>query len=161
MLSWMPGLIVGVLLGIESIATGLPRSVIASAALMISIATLAVLTMVQQDQTNTELWRAPQMEAIRWLASFHPPSPAVVLFRFVPGFNVNEEPVYNTDTASPDDAWVVRLHDLGAVRDHEVFSYYATRQPNREAYRLDLASGEFVDLGNVKVLSKIAPNDAQ
>jgi hypothetical protein len=161
MLSWMPGLIVGVLLGIESIATGLPRSAIASAALTAGIVTLAIVTLVQPDQTNTELWRAPELEAMHWLDSFHPPKPAVVLIRFVPGFNVNEEPVYNRATAWPDDAWVVRLHDLGTTRDHEVFSYYAAHQPDREAYRFDLGSGDFVDLGNVKDLSKSAPNDAQ
>jgi 4-amino-4-deoxy-L-arabinose transferase-like glycosyltransferase len=161
MLSWMPGLIISVLLGVEAIAAALPRSAAMSAAFTVGIATLAIVTLVQPDQTNSELWRAPELEAMHWLDAFHPPEPAVVLFRFVPGFNVNEEPVYNTATAWPDDAWVVRLHDLGEVREREVFDYYAGRQPDREVYRFDLGSGELVDLGNVTDLAKARPNEAR
>jgi hypothetical protein len=52
--------------------------------------------------------------------------PAVVLFHEDPGkFNANIEPAYNTDVAWPDDAAVIRAHDLGAGRNRELYAYYA------------------------------------
>jgi hypothetical protein len=62
--------------------------------------------------------------------------PSVVLIRFRPPDNVNEEPVYNDDVVWPDDAPVIRAHDLGA-RNVEIARYYAARQPWRNFYLLD------------------------
>jgi hypothetical protein len=62
--------------------------------------------------------------------------PSVVLFRFRPSDNVIEEPVYNDDVVWPDDAPVIRAHDLGA-RNVEIARYYAARQPWRNFYLLD------------------------
>src|SRR5215469_18844576 len=59
--------------------------------------------------------------------------PAVVLFRASPRSDFFEEPVYNTDVAWPDDAPIIRAHDLGA-RDVELVRYYAARQPARTFY---------------------------
>ena len=56
--------------------------------------------------------------------------PAVVLFQYSPGDNWKEEPVCNSEVAWPDDAEVVRAHDLGP-RDHEIVEYYGSRQPDR------------------------------
>jgi hypothetical protein len=74
-------------------------------------------------------------------------APAVVLFRFSPGCNVHEEPVYNTDVIWPDDAPIIRAQDLGR-RDGELLGYYALRQPNRSFYILDRRTGMVVPLGN-------------
>ena len=51
--------------------------------------------------------------------------PAVILFRYHPGMNFFEEPVYNTDVAWPDDAPIIRAHDLGWPRDRQIVEYYA------------------------------------
>jgi hypothetical protein len=64
--------------------------------------------------------------------------PAVVLFTYRPGGNYFEEPVYNTDVIWPDDAPIIRAHDLGP-RNREIFAYYARTQPDRTFYRFDLA----------------------
>src|SRR5205823_4623615 len=66
--------------------------------------------------------------------------------------NVEEEPVYNTDVAWPDDAPVVRAQDLG-VRDLELAEYYEARQPQREFYLFDRGNGELIDLGSAGELA--------
>jgi hypothetical protein len=70
--------------------------------------------------------------------------------------NVQEEPVYNTQTAWPDDAPVIFVHDLGAARNQELFRYYAQRQPDRLVFRLDRAAdtpeGLIQELGPVSKL---------
>ena len=63
--------------------------------------------------------------------------PAVVLFAYQPGGNFREEPVYNTDVAWPDDATIIRAHDLGKVRNQAIFDYYARTQPERTFYSFD------------------------
>jgi hypothetical protein len=73
--------------------------------------------------------------------------PAVVLFRFAPGSSVDEEPVYNTGVAWPDDAPIIRAHDLGP-RDGELLRYYAARKPGRTFYLFDRADRSLTRLGN-------------
>ena len=80
-------------------------------------------------------------------------APAVVLFKYhpelplavhedpsqgLPIYNNSPmcEPVYNTDVAWPDDAPIIRAHDLGN-RNLEIFRYYAQRQPQRMFYLFD------------------------
>jgi len=77
--------------------------------------------------------------------------PAVVLFKYAPGQNVIEEPVYNTDVAWPDDAPVIRAHDLGE-RNGEIYRYYAAKQPDRMFYQFDRATGKLTPLGRAKDL---------
>jgi hypothetical protein len=78
--------------------------------------------------------------------------PAVILFRYTPAANIIEEPVYNTSVAWPDDAAVVRAHDLGP-RNGEIFGYYAQRQPDRMFYRFDRATGTLTPLGRARDLA--------
>jgi hypothetical protein len=67
-----------------------------------------------------------------------PVTPAVVLFRFDPSIcSFHQEPVYNVDTAWPDDAPVVRAHDLYMPQDAKLVEYYAQRQPDRVFYIYD------------------------
>jgi hypothetical protein len=63
--------------------------------------------------------------------------PTVVLFRTHPGDWVDDEPVYNTDVAWPDDARVIRARDLGPDEDMRLVDYYAQRQPSRLIYLYD------------------------
>jgi hypothetical protein len=66
--------------------------------------------------------------------------PAIVLFRFDPATsNTHVEPVYNSDVAWPDDARVIRAHDLGDAANARLLAYYAAREPGRRVYRYDRA----------------------
>jgi len=71
---------------------------------------------------------------------------AVVLFRYAPNHNWKAEPVYNSDVTWPDDAEVVRAHDLGP-RDAEIVKYYAQRQPDRTFFVWDLGKDELRRIG--------------
>jgi hypothetical protein len=79
--------------------------------------------------------------------------PAIVLFKYDPERSIHEEPVYNAGVAWPDDAEVIRAHDLGE-RNAELFAYYAKRGPGREVYRFDEKDQKLTDLGNVAELSR-------
>lgn len=63
-------------------------------------------------------------------------TPAVVLYRFHGYNNPHDEPVYNDLTAWPDDAPIIRAHDLGP-RNVEILHYYAKLQPDRMFYLYD------------------------
>jgi hypothetical protein len=69
-----------------------------------------------------------------------------VLFTYPEHGNYNEEPVYNIDVPWPDDAAVIRAHDLGPAKNQEIFDYYARTQPDRTFYQFDwtrfLAGGD-------------------
>jgi hypothetical protein len=79
--------------------------------------------------------------------------PAVVLFKYDPERMIHEEPVYNVETAWPDDARVIRAHDLGE-RNKELFGYYAKVSPGRGVYRYDEKTRELVYLGTVTELAR-------
>ena len=73
---------------------------------------------------------------------------AIVLFKFDPNGNWKAEPVYNTDVAWPDDAEVIRAHDLGD-RDRELIDYYGKLQPERALFIWDPARDEVRRVGSV------------
>lgn len=79
--------------------------------------------------------------------------PAVVLFHSEPGNDGGEEPVYNISTPWPDDAQVIRAHDLGA-RNIELFRYYADRPPHRMIYLYDESTYELRELGMADALAR-------
>ncbi|HEX4125646.1 MAG TPA: hypothetical protein VHY37_13035 [Tepidisphaeraceae bacterium] len=85
----------------------------------------------------------PQMQQIH--------KPAVVLFAYHPGGNFLIEPVYNTSTAWPLDAPVIRAHDLGR-RNIEIFRYFAEHQPDRMFYEFDPTTGVLMPLGHASTL---------
>jgi 4-amino-4-deoxy-L-arabinose transferase-like glycosyltransferase len=76
--------------------------------------------------------------------------PAIVLFRFTPGDNFHEEPVYNVETVNPDDAPIIRAHDLGPARNRELFDYYARTQPQRNVYLFDRRSRSLTRAGRAR-----------
>jgi hypothetical protein len=80
-------------------------------------------------------------------------TPAVVLFRYRPGVNFHQEPVYNVDVAWPDDAPIIRAHDLGA-RNAEIIDYYARTQPDRVFYLFDMGNGSLTEIGMAGELAK-------
>jgi hypothetical protein len=110
-----------------------------------------------------EFNRAVSDEPFRatWLRKLHnaTESHAIVLFTFDLDASsggivqlISQEPVYNTDVAWPDDAPLIRAHDLGA-RNIELFRYYAHRDPTRRVYRFSRRTGELQDLGQVGELA--------
>ena len=115
----------------------------------------------------TSLWeinRSISDEPFRstWLRQLHNSidTDAIVLFTFDldPADsnliqNITQEPVYNTDAAWPDDAPLIRAHDLGQ-RNVELFRYYATHAPNRMVYRLSRKTGRVETLGRARELWK-------
>ena len=75
---------------------------------------------------------------------------AIVLIRWGPGAlggRTAEAPVYNTDSAWPDDARIIYANDLGPQRNVELIRYYAQLDPERKVIlfdrtQLDTESGE-------------------
>jgi hypothetical protein len=108
---------------------------------------LAVSSLPQlNSRVSDEPYRTPLLDHVESaLAEIQPP--AVVFFRFTPGCNVHEEPVYNLQTTWPDDAPIVRAQDLGP-RNGELLRYYAARQPDRSYYIMDRRSGILLPLGD-------------
>jgi hypothetical protein len=122
------------------------------AGLSMFVASLALAALPQWDASvNDDLFSAPFLGSVnRQLASI--PTPAIVLFRFSPAHNLNEEPVYNAGVAWPDDAMVIRAHDRGPQQDQQLFRYYAARQPDRLVYRFDEQDNSLHALGTVAKL---------
>ena len=52
----------------------------------------------------------------------------------------------NTDVAWPDDAPIIRAHDLGE-ENVRLYRYYAQRQPEREIYLFDRNGSQLQYLG--------------
>jgi hypothetical protein len=87
----------------------------------------------------------------------------VVLFRFdVENGNPHIEPVYNAGVAWPDDAPVIRAHDLGPARNQQLYEYYARHQPQRAVYLFDLSAATIqeppVYLGTAAQLASRPPS---
>ncbi len=86
-------------------------------------------------------------------------APAVVFFRFEPGCDVHDEPVYNLDFASPEESPVIRVQDLGASRDLRLIQHFAARQPDRHFYRFDRRDNSLHDLGVASELARRGSDD--
>jgi hypothetical protein len=118
---------------------------------------------LQGNKTPDDWAFAPILRLIDERLSDLGRKPAVVLFRFdVENGNPHIEPVYNADVAWPDDAPVIRAHDLGPARNRELFEYYARRQPQRAIYLFDLSSATIqeppVYLGTAAELASRPPS---
>jgi phosphoglycerol transferase MdoB-like AlkP superfamily enzyme len=85
-------------------------------------------------------------------------TPAVVLFRFQPGDQFHDEPVYNIDALNPDDQQIIRAQDLGLQKDMELFRYYGERQPQRWVYLFDRHRPALVELGRAGELVAAPPS---
>jgi hypothetical protein len=101
----------------------------------------------------------------KWMAALHEASEthAIVLFAFDIAaadpdrvMKISQEPVYNTDVAWPDDAPLIRAHDLGAARNAELYRYYARIAPDRMIYRISRRTGEMTQLGTARELAAAA-----
>jgi hypothetical protein len=112
-----------------------------AALFVIVIASLSMLPELN-PKVDDETFRSPMMRVLHDQVDRSDLAPAVILFRYhleLPQTGDNSckiEPVYNTDVAWPDDAPIIRAHDLGD-RNIEIFRYYAAHQPQRTFYLFD------------------------
>lgn len=83
----------------------------------------------------------------------HVHAPAIVLFTFDQRADVNDEPVYNADVAWPDDAPVIRCHDLGDQFNRKIFEYYAHHGPDRAVWRFSRTDGSLKYVGTARKLA--------
>ena len=147
----LPGVLLLTVLGIEELKLLWPSQ---SVTFVLVVAALSIGAMPQTDAINWSPW----MDLVRienTLATL-PPDPAVVLFRYHPNnpaINIaHHQPVYNTDTSWPDDARIIRAHDLGA-QNARLFQYYARTQPGRVIYLYDRDGDTLTRLGTAAELA--------
>jgi hypothetical protein len=149
-----PAVILWVLLGAHVVETTWPglRPMLATfltlAIVVLSLRELAEFNRLTLDEPFDPAGLTKVREAIASL----PRKPAVVLFRYDPRIPGDEEPVYNMETAWPDDAAVIRAHDLGP-RNIEIYRYYAARQPERAVYLYDRGNDTVTYLGTARELA--------
>jgi hypothetical protein len=125
----------------------------ATVALTLFIAGTAVAALPNWSSGNPEdVFRADLLASVNQQLASLQHRPAVVLFTYDPKRDVHQEPVYNADAAYPDDAPVIRAHDLGP-RNAEIFRYYAEHQPDRFFYRFDEAKRIVQPLGSAVQLA--------
>lgn len=100
------------------------------------------------NRTAMDEWmRTPEpIEIDRNLAAV-PEARAIVLFRFASGLQT-EEPVYNLGVLWPDNALIIRAHDLGE-RNIELYRYYARCDSGRVVYLYDRGRRTMTRLGPV------------
>jgi hypothetical protein len=167
----MPAVAMVCLLSVGAIGQALPRALrpSASAALTVLIAVACLTSFWEINRMIAPPGKQVDDEPIRsaMLRDFNQKipyasdlqKPAVFLFRYHKGDNFFEEPVYNTDVAWPDDAEIIRAHDLGPQRDRQIVEYYAGRTPVRHFYLFDAkAPVTIIDLGPTDHPAQILQN---
>lgn len=154
----VPMVIFLMLLGGETLARIFPPDWRSGAWMVIAagIAAGAIGALPEFNPQQHDGYRTPELTPIEHtLAALPATQRAVVLFRFGPGCEPGEDPVYNTDTAWPEDSRILRCHDLGDPRAADLFRYLSGHgQGDRVAYRYERATGALVRLGVVSELAK-------
>ena len=168
----MPALLLLLLTGARVLRDALPGGQTAEAAFTAGLCALCVATLPELNAlwdparhpelvVTDETFPSPLMRVVHDLVDRYNGPPALVLFPYKPGDPLYEEPVYNTQTAWPDDARVVLAHDLGPVRDREIFAYYARTPLGRLVYRFDRNAArpedKLVELGDARTLADQGP----
>ncbi|MDB5173225.1 MAG: putative rane protein [Phycisphaerales bacterium] len=167
----MPAVIFAILLGGRTLAAGLPRwERQVFAAFVLAVLTISGTSFWEvnrhvstaQTAVSDETFSSPLLQILHDRLAEDVTQPAVVLFTYHPGGRFFEEPVYNTDVAWPDDAPVIRAHDLGDARNREIYAYYARTQPERMFYRFDpQATPSLKELGRARDLAPASTRPAQ
>jgi hypothetical protein len=125
----------------------------------VTLAAVAIGSLPEFDSSFQDDASETHLQIINRAIDALPNQPAVVLFRYSPQVSYFYDPVYNTDVAWPDDARIVRAHDLGPTQNAKLFRYYASIQPQRIVYLYDRGWDTLTRLGNVKDLAKLAKAD--
>jgi hypothetical protein len=159
LLAIAPMMICLVLMAWESLERAFGRVRISIAIFMTGwLGATAVLALPQLNpRANLHNSASDEQKTIdRTIASL-PHRPAIVLFRFDPKINsYDTEPVYNDGVAWPDDAMIVRAHDLGAREDLRIYRYYAAHGQNREVYLYDRGKTAGVALSRLGTVDELA-----
>jgi hypothetical protein len=155
----IPAVILLVLLGAKIIPDLLPRY---ETQIRSAIAAMIVASAVTSLwEVNQLIVRDPQKQVsdeplpsalLRTVHDLHGER-AVILFRWDRRQNWKAEPVYNSEVSWPDDAEVVRVHDLGS-RDTALIEYYAARQPDRILFIWDQKRDELRRIGPMSNLAR-------
>jgi hypothetical protein len=126
-------------------------------AVAVGVVALAVTSLYEFTRVSDDSFPSPVLRTLNdRLADLVSGERAIVLFRFHPGVNnPQEEPVFNTDVAWPDDAVMIRAHDLGE-RNGELFAYYARRAPGRVVYLYDRKPTPEDPLGTLTRLGRVS-----
>lgn len=156
-----PAIILATLLGAATIVRAWPRQSIALSAVLtvaILLVSLAALPEFHPQRPDDDSWPTT------WFNYEQLPrevsTPALVLYHYVPGKyasgmgNFYDEPVYNVDVAWPDDAPIIRAHDLGPDRDAQIIDYYAKIQPQRNVYFISQADLKLHLIGKAGEIAK-------
>jgi hypothetical protein len=141
---------------VDALAQRLPGHPGVAATVIVAIAALTISSLPEFDRwVHDDYIPTPTMNRVAQLPG-QVRSPAIVLFRYEPGADLHQEPVFNSDVAWPDDAAIIHAHDLGPARDCELFRYYDSmrREPGRRVYRFDLGDGALTYLGTVAEMAK-------
>jgi hypothetical protein len=150
-----PAVIMSLLAAIPALQSTWPRARWIAPTAACLIATLCLTALPELNPSRKDQWfDAPLLRDVDAKLAGLPHTPAVVLFKFDPERMIHEEPVYNLQSANPDDAPVIRAHDLGDEANRKIFTYYAARQPTRAFYRYDEATGKLTHLGQARDLAK-------
>jgi hypothetical protein len=135
---------------IERLLPSRPLLGVLAPAGMVALVCLSMLPPINVRPRDNQFILMSQNHIDAKLASIH--RPAVVLFRFSRGANPEAEPVYNIAAPWPDDAPVIRAHDLG-LRNAQLIAYYAQRQPARELYLYNRSNHQLIRLGSAAALN--------
>jgi hypothetical protein len=149
-----PAVILCILLGAKVISNAWSSARrFATVGLTLFIFGTALAAFPNWSRANPEdVFRADLLASVNHQLASLSHRPAVVLFTYDRKRDVHQEPVYNADSAWPDDSPVIRAHDLGS-RDREIYRYYAERQPARFFYRFDETSQTLHPLGSAVELA--------
>jgi len=147
-----PAVILFILIGADAITKMSGNRRFVSLALTLFIAGEATAALPQLTVADHDVFGTGILESVNTQLTALPHRPAVVLFTFDPDRNLDEEPVYNADVAWPDDADVIRAHDLGE-KNRKIFNYYSRHQPDRFFYRFDEKNKSLQPLGTTRQLA--------
>jgi hypothetical protein len=138
-----PAIIFTVLLGAHALARAIPARGISAVFLPLAIFALAVYRIGLNEQSDFNTHEpTPIIQMNYELIPKRVKSDGVARALVMCRYNSKEipplqEPVYNWDVLMPDDAPIIRAHDLGEAENVKLYQYYAKTQPDRTVYLFD------------------------
>jgi hypothetical protein len=148
-LPWTGAVILLIVLGIERLTVLSPPRMreAVGASLTVAVATVALVQFLSPPTPGGEGLRSPVLEALHRYELQPHASREVLLFNLNGEVNAHTDPVFNVDSAWPDDAMIMRARDLGPARDRKLLEYYAQHQPDRRVVTLDMMTGATTEWG--------------
>lgn len=137
--------------GIERVLKLRKEEVRTSLVTATSVVAIACLPEFYRKPLDVMIFHSPELISIDRIVRDQVRVPAIVFIRYPGGdsYHSQHEPVYNFETAWPDDAPVVRVHSLSVEADRHVLEYYQRVGPARRVYLIDRANLQLQDLGTI------------